>query len=232
MILLPLLLAAAATPILAPTPDAAMALLLDLDRRSALQSAEGRALLAGELDRVDAPTFGDLGAPDKIQMVAPATAVARIPANGSHPDLYFFLTNTSGWTITAARSLALTGLLQELIRLDEANPSKDPKVRQSVKNARLTLATDRELLAWAGTNRALLERARTAPDAPGVEAALKEAGANRAYRDGAAVHVSIGGVLDNEVSFLWTAGAPPAMDPHSYIWVEAAGSGWYLYKTT
>jgi hypothetical protein len=232
MILLALLLAAASPPSLPPTPDAAMALLLDLDRRSALQSPEGKALLAGELDRVDASTFGDLGAPDKIAMSAPGTAVARIPANVSHPDIYFFLTRTSGWTITAARSLALTGLLQELIRLDEANPSKDPQMRLSVKNARLTLASDRELLAWADRNRALLERARTEPDAPEVQAALREAGALQAYREGPVTHVVIGGMVDNEVGFLWTDSAPPAMDPHSYIWVEAVGKGWYLYKTT
>jgi hypothetical protein len=232
MMLVALLLAAASTPTLPPTPSAAMALLLDLDRRSGLQSPEGKALLAGELDRVDAPTFGDLGSPDKIQIAATGTAVARIPANGSHPDIYFFLTRGSGWTITAVRSLAMTGLLQELIRLDEANPSQDPEMRQSVNNARLTLSTDRELLAWAGRNRALLERARTGPDAPGLEAALKEAGALRAYRDGPVTHVLIGGLVDNEVGFLWTEGAPPPMDPHSYIWVEAAGNGWYLYKTT
>jgi hypothetical protein len=233
MILIPLLVAAASQVALPAAPEAAMVRFLDLNARAALQGTEGKALLAGELDRLEAPTFGSLAAPDKIQKTGVGGAVARIPSDASHPDLYFFLTRgPAGWTITAIRALALTGIAAEMIRMDEAHPSSDPRVRQAVKNARLTLSPDRDLLAWAAANRPLLDRARANPDAPGLEAALKQAGGNRAYRDGGTIHVSIGGIVDNEVGFLWTDGKPPAMDPHSYIWIEAAGDGWYLYKTT
>lgn len=215
------------------TPEAAMARFVALNRGRALQSAEGKALLAGELDTLDFAGAGELPEPDRVFATGEGKAVARIPAvEGGEPDLYFYLEKgTNGWNIVAYRSLALTGVLQELVRLYDLAP--DPKLEDDVRNARLVLSPDRTLIAWARQHGDLLDRARAAPASAEVERDLKAAGAHRAYVEEGRVIVSIGGILDNVVGFMWAPeGNVPAIDPSSYIWIEEAGGGWYLFKTT
>lgn len=240
---LALTLACAATPSLTAgpggplpsTPEAAMSQFVALNNSRALQSAEAEALLAGELDSITSAGSGELPESDRIVATGKGEAVARLPAvEGSHPDLYFYLRKKAdGWRIVAYRTLALTGLLRELVRLDSMAAIPDPELEEAVRNAKLVLSPDQTLIAWASQHRDLLERARTAPASPAVAQDLKAAGALGVRVEEGLVIVSIGGILDNEVGFLW---APPerlpGIDPSHYIWIESAGGDWYLFKTT
>jgi len=47
------------------------------------------------------------------------------------------------------------------------------------------------------------------------------------------VDVSIGGILENGVGFLYCPeNSPPGIDPSSFIWIERVADKWYLYRTT
>lgn len=232
-------------------PRAVLDRFLALNAARQLNGAEGRALLAGELDEADGPTFGPLPAPDRILMLADESAVARLPAEGEvRPDLYLYLRRRDGaWTIHALRTLALTGVLSELRRQARAMPSRSPDMERALRNAELTLSSDRSLRAWFGENRLALESLRAMAaarresageyplriDTPEAMAILGRLHLNGvAVSRGGSVHVSIGGILDNEVGFLHVPdpGAVPPIDPIDHIWIEPLGGGWYLFKTT
>jgi hypothetical protein len=233
---------AVATPVLAeaaralpPTPEAAMARFVTLNNARGLASAEGKALLAGELDSADTPGLGELAPADRIVRIGADSAVARIPAGADGaPDLYWFLERRDGgWSLVGMRTLALTGVLVEMRRLLLAQPSRTADEEAILRNAELTLAPDRKLLAWAAAHRQLLAQVRAAPGSAETERAVRAAGGNRSWREGGNVFLSIGGILDNVVGFLLPdAGPPPAMDSSGYIWIEPAVDGWYLFKTT
>jgi hypothetical protein len=227
--------APAADLTLPSSPEAAAERLVALNNRQAAQTPEGQELLTGELEDVASPGDGVLPLPDKIVRTGAGTAVARLPgAAGERPDIYLYLEDAGhGWQVVAIRSLALTGILAEIIRLDALAPSPDSAVRETVRNAKLTLATDQELLHWAELNRGLLDRVRADPAAPDLEREIRAAGATRAFRQDGRIVVTIGGVVDNEVGFLLPLTAPiPTIDGQQYIWIEAAVDGWYLFKTT
>jgi hypothetical protein len=206
-----------------------------LNNKAGLRSAEGKALLSGELKAFAIAGSGTLPAPDKVIRTGPRSGVARLPAAaGANPDLYLYIEEgRAGWQVTAIRSLALTGVLAELIRIDAEAPSDDPEQRATIRNAKLTLATDRELIGWAQEHRALLARARSEPRSAELARALKAAGAGRVREEDGLLIVSVGGIVDNEVGFLLpTSGPVPAISPSTYIWIEPAADGWYLFKTT
>jgi hypothetical protein len=224
----------AARPTLPATPEAAMELLVALNNSRRLNSPQGKALLSGELDRFDSAGTGEAPRADRIVPVGAGRAVARIPSAGGDPDTYFYLRrDPGGWTVYALRALALTGILAELRRSLADLPSRSPEEEKSLRNAELVLAPDRALIAWAQAHRELLDRARTAPASADVARDLESAGGTGVRVEDGRTIVSIGGILDNEVGFLFAPdGRTPAIDPGSYIWIEPAGNGWYLFKTT
>jgi hypothetical protein len=234
--LLLLSIAAQAAGIALPqSPEAAAQRMVTLNNGAALQTDEGKALLAGELEHLDSPGGGTLPTPDKVVRTGPKSAVARVPAiAGANPDLYLYLEEAGGgWRVSAIRSLALTGVLEEMIRLDAEAPSTDPQVRKAIRNAKLTLSSDRGLLAWAKEHGALFAQVGSEPLSDGLTQALQDAGANTIHEENGMVVISIGGILDNEVGFMLPKSAPvPAIDGRTYIWIEPAGDGWYLFKTT
>jgi hypothetical protein len=233
------LLAACAAPAaetsLPGSPEAAAKRLVELNNSRALQTPEGLALLAGELEEVVSPGEGVLPAPNRIVRTGAGKAVARLPGTADErPDIYLYLEDSGhGWQTVAFRSLALAGILAEMVRLDALAPSQDPAVREAIQNGKLTLSTDQALLNWAQTHRRLLDRVRDDPVAPGLEREIKAAGAGSVSREGDAIVILIGGVGDNEVGFLLPLnGRVPPIDSHDHIWIEAAVDGWYLFKTT
>lgn len=257
-----LLLLAAAAPAFAQAnlapgadlsgPRAALERLLALNAASEMNGPEGRALLTGELAPSNRPSVGPLIPPDALVALTGGKAVARIPAHGDDaPDLYLYLRQgpDGHWTIEAARTLALTGLTRELRRMLRAMPHRTADLEAALRNAELTLASDRALRIWFGENCGALERLRriaegggTPPDevdrvveTPQSTRLLGELHAIllRISRAGV-VSVTIGGVLDNSVGFLHAPNpaAVPAIDPSDHIWIEPVGDGWYLFKTT
>jgi hypothetical protein len=203
---------------------------------SRLGAAEARRLMSGELASFDAASLGGaVPEPDRVVTLPDGSAVARIPAGPrGNPDIYLFIGRSGGaWSVTAIRVLALTGPIHHMGTELDALPSRTAEQEATLRNLRLTLSPDRELIDWSRRHRAVLDQARADPDAPGTRAALEQIGATRAYRQDGRVHVGIGGILDNEVGFLFAAdGVPPPIDRSNFIWVEDAGGGWFLYKTT
>lgn len=217
------------------TAEAAIALFVDLNNRAALQSEQGKRLLAGELDSIDSPGGGNLPPADKVLAIGEGKAVARIPAReGSHPDLYLYLERKSGsWTIVAYRTLAVTGIIWEMRRQLREMPSRTNEQEIDLRNAELILADDQALLAWAADHRRLFERARADPASADVAREFKAEGGGRIRVQNGLIVLSIGGILDNEVGFLFPQeGRVPAIDPQDYIWIEPAGAGYYLFRTT
>ncbi len=226
-------------PVIAANRDAEAAaaqfVLLSNERR--LRAPEGREMMAGEIGRTFAgDSLGPgLAPPDRVVATGRGQAVARIPAGpAGNPDIYLYLRQVDGeWRVEAVRLLALTGVVEFLGQELAALPSRSAEQEAMLRNLRLTLAPDRELIAWSQRHRTLLEQARAAPESRETAAALARIGARHALREGDRVRVSIGGVLDNEVGFLFAPdGVPPAVDPNEYIWIEDAGGGWFLFKTT
>ncbi len=220
---------------LARSPEQAVEALRRLSEARQLTSPSGRALLGREFSANSAASFGVLAPPDRVVRVERQRAVARLPAQPrGHPDLYLYLEEENGrWTITALRSLALTGPLHELIRLFPQMPNPTPEQQRMLRNARLTVSSDADLIEWFGRNRAVLERARANPSHPETRTALQEIGGLSASQDRGRVRITIGGLVDNEVGFLFVPDDdPPAIDPSNYIWIERVAENWFLYKTT
>jgi hypothetical protein len=205
-----------------------------LNAASALASREGEALLAGEIDGYDRPSFGPLPASDRLVMLTDERAVARLPAQGERqPDIYLYLRARGGaWTIEALRTLATTGIARELRRLYRAMPSRTAEQEWQLANAELTLASDRELREWFGRNREALDQVRSTADAHLLLERLHLIAIDRA--SGGLVRLTIGGLVDNEVGFLHVADPAlvPPIDPSGHFWIEPLGDGWYLFKTT
>jgi hypothetical protein len=227
-------LAAAGTR-LPSTPQAAAERFVALSNSASLQTPEGKALLAGELEKFTADGGGHVPAPDAVVSVGPHKAVARLPASrGKHPDIYIYLSRSAaGWQVTSIRALALTGVLEELVRLDAAATVRSEEQARAVRNARLVLSSDAELKQWAAQHAGFLDRARRLPLDPVNSAELVELGGNDIRRDGDIVRVVIGGILDNEVGFLYAQdGLVPPLSENGYIWIEPVGGGWHLFRTT
>jgi hypothetical protein len=218
-----------------PSPEAAVSRFVALNNIRALQSDEAEGLLAGEFSRLRLQGGGDLPEADKVLVITEAKAVARLPAReGGNPDLYLYLERApGGWRLVAWRTLALTGLLAELRRQLQLLRDRTPDQEEALRHTQLVLAPDRTLLAWAMEHRALLDRCRAEPGSPAVARALKAAGGNGIRVEDGITFVSIGGILDNEVGFLFAPeGRLPGIDQSHYIWIEPAREGWYLFKTT
>jgi hypothetical protein len=224
-----------AAPAAPDSAEGAIALFVELNNRAGLLSAEGKRLLAGELDDVNEPGDGTLPAADRILKISEERWVARIPARtGSHPDLYFYLQREShGWTVTAFRSLSQTGLFHEMRRLLKAIPTRDPEQEISLRNVELILSDDRTLLAWAASHSGLMDRARADPRSAEIAREFEAEGGDQVRVDDGLIILSIGSIIDNEVGFLFAPdGRVPAISRDEYIWIEPAGGGWYLFKTT
>jgi hypothetical protein len=113
---------------------------------------------------------------------------------------------------------------------------------RTLGNVELTLATDAALRRWFEEHRPEMERLRAAAgqaqgriETPEVNSLIAQLHLNSltVAPDGI-IRASIGGLVDNEVGFLFAADPDlvPAINPSDHIWVEPLGGSWYLFKTT
>lgn len=229
------------------------AVLAELDRLSAagkLQSEDGKALRTGEALRWQEASLNERLTIDTLVQISPGRAVARLPAGQSLQDSYIYLEKVGGrWKVSATRALALTGPIREAVADLENNVALRDR-EFLLRNFRLTLATDAELKAWFGTNKAALEALRNDYLAARTNEAWRIAeGEDKgsplsdrmralgliaiAPGESSGVEIMIGGVVDNSVGFLFVGEqAPPPMSDDEYIWVESIGDGWCLFRTT
>lgn len=163
----------------------------------------------------------------------------------------------SGWRLTAVRTLALPPLFFMAMDSLSMAQSLPDSMAEFLANMRLTASSDSALSEFFRSHRPELQRiadgfsretARSISAAPaGLQAptASLQALARQlallhlrgAWRDPdivGCVFVEIGGMIDNEVGFMWCASgiAPPPITPERFILVEPLADGWYLYKTT
>ena len=122
-------------------------------------------------------------------------------------------------------------------------------------NARLTLSSDKELIAYFKENEKKIEKLKNDLIANGIlttERGLKDMDQENEFRDRldelflnsvgpdiffgspANLNFTIGGMLDNTVGYLYIKDKEnvPKMNPSRFIMLREIGNGWYLYKTT
>ena len=194
-------------------------------------TAEGNQLLVGELAHLSPGV--ELPLPDRL-LAAAEGAVTRLPASdGTGADLYLYLRRSDrGWKAYAIRTLALGGIVAEMRQLLRQQATRTAEQERDLRNADLTLSSDASLAAWFADHREQLDRARGGVGDAATQAELTRLGLSSFDTRDDMFVASIGGILDNEVGFLFSEKAAPAIDPSHYIWVEPLGGGWYLFKTT
>lgn len=228
---------------------------LALNKASQLDSPAGRALLSGELARHREPSLGRFdGKFDKFVMLSDGQAVARIPAPVRQlPDIYFFLRQQPDghWTVEAGRVLAIPAFVTILRSQIRDKAARSEEEQNTLRNLDLLMSTDRDLRNWFKENQKELERLVSLAkdpnqpvvragdgkriETPEVQASLARLGASMLIvESSSAIEVLIGGILDNQVGFLFAPGDVPVppIDSTEYIWIEPVGAGWYLFKTT
>lgn len=141
----------------------AMSKLLQLSREEALQSPKAKAMFIGEALQWQMSTFGKLSeAADKI-VVPGRDAVCRVQRLGANDfvgDVYFYFKNAGGWKVSGVRTLALTGIVEELVKQLEAKKELTEGEAQALANSRMVLATDAQLTKWFHEHRSAFEKIR------------------------------------------------------------------------
>jgi len=188
-----------------------------------------------------------------------AVFAVRVDLADEGIDIYAFVENQSGgWYVAALRSLALTGIPQMIVD-SIADPSQLPIAqRQIYENCKLVISSDQQLKEYFLEHQEQIERLYQLLLQTGREdrfrceislspsdddtVAMSEGdlllcdlNLNTAkLRDDGTAAISIGGMVDNEVGYLFVPEGkqPLRMDPSEYIYVERITGGWYIYKTT
>jgi hypothetical protein len=194
-------------------------------------------LLTGEaLASWNTPTLGRIsGKASKIILVSDSFAVARVTASAGKEkkDFYFYATKTPTWKVSAMRTL-MVGLaysVREQLRARQDAPNREADLR----NLDLTLSTDDQLKAWfLGHRDTLSTIMKTTEEAKRAELCRSLGISAVRNESGGSVVFTVGGILDNEVGFLYLAApaSPPEIDTKEYIWVEQVAADWYLFRTT
>jgi hypothetical protein len=207
------------------------------------------------------------------------TAVVNIiitDSVGQTFDGYLHFVKEEVWKITAFRALALTGIIGQIKEMLESmtesqidsiierskNDTKGYALFKSreeyeykLGNARLTLASDKELVDHFKNNELDFEKLKDELIANGIMSTkngLQDmAGADRfrkrinklflnsvgpdIFNDSSDnLNFNIGGMVDNTVGYLFIKDKKkvPKMSPNSIIMIREIGNGWYLFKTT
>lgn len=163
-----------------------------------------------------------------------------ITANHRSTDWYAYLRrDATTWKVEAVRTLALPGLFFSLLDTLSAK-KRTPSEELTYQNMLLTTKSDAELKNYFLKNK---------PQSDKLVASFRSGNQNRIKSTLEALHlntvrsfsrhetiidVSIGGILDNSVGFMYvpTGASPPMMSPSEFIYVEEIVDRWYLYKTT
>jgi hypothetical protein len=217
--------------------------------RSQSARAVPRRLFDGELAETHPSRFGPLPEADRIVMIDEVQAVARVPAHGEWPDLYFFLDRGAdgSWRATALRALALPPFIRMIHDALRPQESEGDEAFM-LANVELAMRPDRALREWFFNHRARLDNiivlaqasepgtsAERPLSAPGVVAQLRALHllGGSVHPDGT-LRIVIGGVQDDSVGMLHVPDrrAPPPMSRHDLIWIEPLAGGWFLYRTT
>lgn len=156
--------------------------------------------------------------------------------DSEHLDLYIYMLKDA---VYAVRSLAMTGILKNLIYHYE-NIDDSLKKDIDLKNLKLTLAKDSELIKFAQENLHEFERvfeiysSNSADKDERIERILKALHFSHIENDEGVFMLVIGGMLDNIVGFFRAEREEdaPLMHENLYIMIEKIAPKWYLFKMT
>lgn len=239
------------TQIATGSPAETVATFLSFNKGSRLGTPAARPLIGGELTGMTSRTLGPMASPDKIITVSPQLSVARLPATKENPaDTYLYVVQSASgtWTINAIRALALPPFVATLRNDLIQRVTLTNEEQQSLAEINLMMQSDADLRSWFAEHRSELDALRTIAlaeptiggtartiDGDAARMALGQINASSlAISENGAVTVTLGGIVDNIVGFLFagTSDKVPTVDGSEYIWVEAVGDGWYLFKAT
>jgi hypothetical protein len=222
---------------------------------SAASDFDKKALYAGELRETyaDKPTLGQSFPPGvrvslrellntgKSAMVA---VEAAREATDQTRDYYVYLEKGERWRVYAVRALWLSGVFYTALNDLEKRGSRRTAEEQRVYElSKMTLKSDRFLKSYLQQNIDRFNRLvelhvsgkhdaeKAAAAELKIEGNLESRGQDTAER---VVSYTIGGMLDNEVGYLYVpkGATAPQMSPGKYILVEHIAGPWYLFKTT
>lgn len=155
---------------------------------------------------------------------------------GEHLDLYVYMLEEA---IYAVRSLAMTGIIKDLIYHYE---KIGDKVRKDLdlENLKLTVAQDSELIKFGKQNLDKFERifeiysSNLADKDEQIKRILKTLHFSHIENDENIFMLVIGGMVDNAVGFLRVQKDEdvPRMNKNRFIMIEKIAPKWYLFKTT
>ncbi len=101
----------------------------------------------------------------------------------------------------------------------------------------LTIKNDSELKAYLKNNLTEFKKVVTLfskDEKEQSEIAAKRLFINHVRNNGGVLELSIGGILDNEIGYLYVPPGtdPPTINPSEFIYVEEVTDDWYVYKKT
>lgn len=194
---------------------------------------------------IDKPTLGE-GMPSNVQYSvrrldesANKAIYAVLLSDGQHSqDWYAFLVNEGDrWKLSAVRCLALPGVFyMALQELEKRSPRAENEEWQ-YQNMLLTIKSDSDLKQYL---RSHISEFTVVVKlfSEGLEEQAKNAAKSLLVSfigsDDGTIRLSIGGILDNSVGFLYVPPGvkPPKMSADEIIYVEEIEGGWFIYKTT
>jgi hypothetical protein len=162
-----------------------------------------------------------------------------IKTNGNSKDWYIYLKKDEGvWKLQAVRTLALSGIFDMVIQ--KLSNKKRNEEEQAYQNMLLTTKLDSELKNYFLTNKDAFDKlvqSHLNGDTEKEAMLIRQLYLNnilKLYDYPNIIDVSIGGILDNSVGYLYVPKGfePPVMNADEYIYIERITDHWYIYKTT
>jgi hypothetical protein len=225
-----------------------MSRIVELNNSGKTNSAEWSNMFTGELALFKGG-FEKMVEPDKVIMITPDDAVARMPPTPQRAvDAYFYLRREKGsvWKAYAGRAqgFLLTQMLREEFRKIK-NLSNEQK--RQLANMELVLSTDADLKSWFQSNRKEFDALVTLSKGKAKKSTYVRLDDLKINRVVAKLHLSsasfdidgrlnaiVGGILDNGVGYMFEPNSEnvPNIDDSEFIWVEPLGDDWYLFRAT
>ena len=205
------------------------------------------ALYHGEMLEyaVDEPTMGDRLPKEvsatyrKLYEKNNKAVYAVLLSDGQQSqDWYAYLERENEiWKLSAVRKLALPGMFFMALQQLETKQKRSEEEEWKYQNMLLTIKSDKELKEYLKSKLvefndvvALLLKDKNEQ----YEIKSKRLFINSIENNNGVIELSIGGILDNSVGYLYVmpGNNPPEMSPSEFIYIEKITDGWYIYKTT
>lgn len=148
-------------------------------------------------------------------------------------DVYIY---TKDDKIYAARSLALMQIPKKILKESKKKPNLSENDKKMLKNLRLLIARDSELIEFGKKNIDKFEEIYKIYKSSNAQKALemaKNLNLDNVFEN-ENFTLLVGGITDNSVGFMRVENIEklPKITPSEYIMIEKISEKWYLFKTT